>query len=97
MLQSVLNVAKILGLLNLPIPLTHCQDFLILQYADDTLVILEGDYRQHFLLKSLLTSFADSTGLKVNYSKSAMVPINVSTEKLDRLANTSGYSKGSFL
>lgn len=39
-------------------------------------------------LKALLHSFGESTGLKVNYSKSIMVPINLSQEKLQHLART---------
>jgi len=37
-------------------------------------------------LKALLESFGSSTGLKVNYNKSMIVPINISDEKLDHLA-----------
>lgn len=42
LLQSIINKAKDLGLLSLPIPLLYSKDFPILQYADDTLIILEG-------------------------------------------------------
>jgi hypothetical protein len=42
LLQSILNKAKDLGLLKLPISLQCSTDFPILQYADDTLVIMEG-------------------------------------------------------
>lgn len=95
-LQSILNKAKDRGLLNLPIPLNSSSDFPIIQYADDTLIILEGEARQLFFLKSVLHSFSESTGLKVNYSKSQMLPINLSDAKFDQLANTFGCSKGSF-
>jgi hypothetical protein len=67
LLQSLINKAKDQGLLNLPIPLQHSNDFLILQYADDTLIIMEGYSRQLFFLKALLNTFASSTGLKVNF------------------------------
>jgi len=66
-----------------------------LQYADDTLINLEGCGRQLFILKALLNSFALSTGLKVNFQKSMMVPINISHEKLKHLALTFGCSTGS--
>ena len=36
--QNILNYAKAQGLISLPIDLPHSQEFLILQYADDTLV-----------------------------------------------------------
>jgi len=48
-----------------------------------------------FFLKTLLNSFAESTGLRVNYNKSMMVPINIKESKFDILANTFGCSKGS--
>jgi hypothetical protein len=54
-----------------------------------------GNAYQLFFLKAMLNSFAESTGLKVNYSKSFMVPINISTERFDILANTFGCSIGS--
>ena len=45
-------------------------------------------------LKAILNSFAESTGLKVNYSKSMMVPINISGDRFDILAQTFGCTKG---
>ena len=77
LLQSLLNSAKNQGLIKLPIPLTHCQDFPILQYADNTLTFMQECARKLFFLKAFLNSFAESTGLKVNYAKLMMVPINV--------------------
>ena len=47
-------------------------------------------------MKSILYSFSESTRLKINYSKSMMVPINIYENKFDHLANTFGCSKGSF-
>jgi len=81
--------------LNLPIPLQYSSDFPVLQYADDTVVIMEGCGRQLFILKALLNSFAASTGLKVNYSKSMMIPINLTEGKLQHLAATFGCTTGS--
>ena len=68
-LQSMINKARTMGLLNLPVPMEHNQDFPVIQYADDTLIIAEGDTRQLFFLKSLLNTFSMSTGLKVNFQK----------------------------
>jgi hypothetical protein len=56
---------------------------------------MEGDARELFFLKALLNSFAESTRLKVNYSKSFIVPINIAEDRFDILANTFGCSKGS--
>jgi len=51
-LQSLINKGKDMGLINLPIPLQIEKDFPIIQYADDTLIIMEGDPRQLFFLKT---------------------------------------------
>jgi hypothetical protein len=96
LLQTIVNKAKAMGLLNLPIPLQYTDDFPILQYADDTLIIMEGCARQLFFLKGLLNSFASSCGLKVNFTKSMMVPINLSNARVQHLASTFGCSVGSF-
>lgn len=68
-LQVMINRAKDMGLLDLPIPMQSSYDFPVIQYADDTLIIFEGDPRQLFFLKTLLHNFSESTGLKVNYNK----------------------------
>ena len=95
LLQSALNFAKNNGLLSLPIPLNHSQDFPILQYADDTLIIMEAKYDQLAALKDVLRLFSLSTGLKVNFSKSLLVPINMTTKSAHLLAQTFGCSLGS--
>jgi hypothetical protein len=43
----------------------------------------------------MLHSFANSTGLKVNYAKSMIIPINIDDQKLELLANTLGCAIGS--
>jgi hypothetical protein len=77
LLQILVNRAAAQGLLWPPI-LQQGEDYPIVQYADDTLLIMQANARQLFFLKALLRSFSDSTGLKVNYSKSQILPINVS-------------------
>jgi hypothetical protein len=56
---------------------------------------MEASARQLMVLKSLLQSFGSSTGLRVNYAKSSMIPINISDRKLDHLARTFNCAKGS--
>lgn len=46
---------------------------------------MQADPKQLFCLKALLHSFAESTGLKVNFHKSCLVPINVRAEKVPLL------------
>jgi len=55
---------------------------------------MEACSRQLLTLKALLHSFGESTGLKVNYSKSVMVPINIQESKLDHLARTLNCETG---
>jgi hypothetical protein len=57
---------------------------------------MEASPLQLFFLKGVLQAFTDSTGLKINFSKSMMVPINLSEEKLNHLARTFGCQSGSF-
>lgn len=94
-LQYVINCLKEKEILKLPIP-QQCSDFPIVQLADDTLLIMQADARQLFCLKAILNSFASSTGLMVNFNKSLLLPINVSSEKMQILAATFGYQIGSF-
>jgi len=83
------------GLFNLPIPLRHTADFPVVQYADDTLVIMVTCTRQLWTIKALLHTFGESTRLRVNYSKSFMVPINTSEQKMQHLARTFNCEIGS--
>ena len=95
LLQSMINNARMEGILNLPIPLQHNQDFLVLQYADDTLIIMEACPHQLLAPKSILQDFSHSTGLKVNYSKSMLVPINLEVDRTTSLAQLFGCVVGS--
>jgi hypothetical protein len=83
-------------MLRLPINVGYTSNFFIIQYADDTLLIMQACPQQPFALKGILNAFADSTGLKVNYSKSSMVLINISHDRLQHLASTFHYQTGSF-
>ncbi|CAD6334964.1 unnamed protein product [Miscanthus lutarioriparius] len=49
----------------------------VLQYADDTLLVLRGDVAEVQALKNILQAFSEATGLKINYSKSTLVSIHM--------------------
>jgi hypothetical protein len=70
LLQSIINRAYQQGLFGfgLPIPNRDIDHFPIVQYADDTLLIMQANTRQLFYLKALLQSFALPTGLKSELS-----------------------------
>jgi hypothetical protein len=65
-LQSVLDKAMDQNLLSKPIPCPPFPDFPVIQYPDDTLLVMKEDANQLLCLKAILHSFFDSTGLKVN-------------------------------
>jgi len=89
LLQYVINDAYLSGHFTMPIP--HAtNDFPVVQYADDTILIMRADQGQIMYLKGLLDTFAESTGLTVNFSKSSMIPINVSDDNVSALATTFG-------
>jgi hypothetical protein len=67
------------------------QKYPILQFADDTLLIMPADVDQICYLKTLLQDFSISTGLKINYHKSSLVPINTSTQKSHEFAARFGF------
>jgi hypothetical protein len=50
------------------------QNFKVIQYVDDTLMIMLSYIRQLLQLKGILNCFSVSAGLHVNYHKSTVVP-----------------------
>jgi hypothetical protein len=83
LLQCVINQAHSMRILQLPIPTNDQADFPVIQYADDTIVVMKADQRHLLCLKAILDTFAQSTGLRVNYIKLGMVPLNMSQEKAE--------------
>jgi hypothetical protein len=49
----------------------------VLQYADDTLIIVKADAAQLSCLKDILDQFSSYTGLSINFDKSTFVPIGI--------------------
>jgi hypothetical protein len=93
LLQAMVNGLFQAGGLIAPLNIPN-SDFPIVQYADDTLLILQACPFQLTALKEILEKFAKATGLRVNYSKSCLIPINVADDKLQSLANTFGCTVG---
>lgn len=59
------------------------------------MLYVKASGKELFVLKALLQSFAQGTGLKVNFHKSCLIPINVSEDKAEMLAGVFGYRTGS--
>jgi hypothetical protein len=89
LLQAMVNGLFHSGVLVAPLNIPNT-DFPIVHYADDTLLILQACPTQLTALKEILEIFAQATGLRVNYTKSCLIPINVAQDKLHSLANTFG-------
>ena len=64
------------GLISAPIHTNSDQDFPVIQYADDTILVMQANAAQLHQLKNLLMYFSTFIGLRVNYEKSVIVPIN---------------------
>jgi hypothetical protein len=92
-LQSAVNRLLRDGTIQLPIPNAD-SDFPIIQYADDTLLIMQADIDQVLALKEVLKVFSQSTGLQINYHKSSMVGINVADNVMAQLAAGFGCQIG---
>lgn len=93
LLQSVINSAYQHNVISMPIP-TPDNDFPIVQYADDTLLFLSASSNELFSLKAILNTFASSTGLKINFEKSCLIPLNVQPEKVQHLSKMFGCMIG---
>jgi hypothetical protein len=60
-------------------------------------MIMPADANQLSYLKGLLEQFSTSTGLKVNFHKTTLVPINLNHDEATNLADTFGYIVESLL
>lgn len=92
----MINKACNLGVLHPALPQGKNSPFPVIQYADDTLLVMQGKDTQLLCLKGTLHTFTESTSLKVNFHKSCLVPINISPSMANHLAIVFGCSVGHF-
>jgi hypothetical protein len=86
LLQSVINHEYYLGNLIPSFPQNRDIPFPIVQYADDTILVMQAEVGWLLFLKELLKKITLSSGLRVNFHKSCLVPINISQEHATTLA-----------
>jgi hypothetical protein len=67
-----------------------------LHIANDTLLFLEASKENIEVLKWILLGCEDLSGMKINFAKSELVPLNLTEEEGTKLADQLGY-KISFL
>lgn len=94
LLQAILNEACRLGVITKPIRPDDESDFPVIQYADDTIILLKADQKEFFCVKALLKTFAQSTRLKINFHKSNVYPLNVAEDKIELLSSLLGCKVG---
>lgn len=94
-LQSLINRAWADGHLTLPIEQPASEDFPVIQYADDTILVLPAQNSQLLIIHQILESYAKATGLKINYHKSQLIPVNVAADRAQELADVLGCTVGS--
>jgi hypothetical protein len=69
----------------------------VVQYANDTLILVRTIPSQVALLRATLDTFSAAMGLTINYHKSIFVPICVPAEDATSLVATLGCTVSSFL
>lgn len=69
LLLCIINKGNRDGHFEFTIPSCEMDKYPIIQYVDHTILIMKASQMELFTLKGLLESFAQSTGLRVNYKK----------------------------
>lgn len=68
----------------------------VLQYADDTLIMVRGCLAEVSALKDILDAFAAATGLLLSYHKTTFIPMNMAPDEAAAMASTLGCPTASF-
>jgi hypothetical protein len=84
------HISGVVGHLILGGGVTH------LQYADDTMIMVEGSELDIANLKFLLLCFETMLGLKINFDKSEVVVMGYNPEEQQRIADNLNYRLASF-
>jgi hypothetical protein len=67
-----------------------------MQYADDTLLFLENNLSSAINLKWILACFEQMSGMRINFHKCDLVPINVDDNDAQFIAQSLSYKLGEF-
>lgn len=68
----------------------------VMQYADDTLIVLRGECTAISELKQQLDVFASFSGLKINFSKSTLVPMHMDESTTTQCVQIIGCKREGF-
>ena len=67
----------------------------MIQYADDSIILLPASAEQARTIKGILSDYAASIGLKINFHKSTLIPINCEPDCYNDIASIFGCKVGS--
>lgn len=68
----------------------------ILQYADDTIILVRGCTEDATRLKQALQLFSEATGLSINFSKSTVTPMHIPQSDFQDILQILQCQEGSF-
>jgi hypothetical protein len=77
-------------------PFTPAEPCAVLQYADDIMIVMEGDPTNVCVLKKLLDIFSSATGLCINFQKSVLVPIHMDESSVQQCVSLLGCRREGF-
>jgi hypothetical protein len=77
-------------------PLMETTSCSVLQYADDTFILLRGELSDVLRLRELLDSFSNATGLKINYTKSTAMLMHLSASAAAQCVQALGCRQEGF-
>jgi len=61
-------------------------DYPIIQYADDTILLMPACPQQALIIKNILNKYEQSIVLKINFHKSTLIPINLEPNLASQMA-----------
>ena len=85
LLQAAINDAFARNLIHLPFPSQHQNDYPIIQYADDTILVMPACTQQATTIKDILNDYATSIGLKITFHKSTLITMNCDLAKTQEI------------
>jgi hypothetical protein len=94
LLQSAINKAFLDQTLCAPFLPDYGMDYPVIQYANDTLIIMPVCTQEVSVMKDILDKYAASTGLHINYIKSVLIPIKLTHDNAVLMAQRFGCSIG---
>jgi hypothetical protein len=68
----------------------------VLQYDNDTLILVRGEVSAISALRSILDAFSAATGLTINFHRTTFVPLNIPAEDAEHMGSLLGCEIASF-